>query len=70
MQYNPYFYPKRRKILNQVFKVTTGLKAGGDCPDMWQECVEKRGTGRSQDVDDPTWAKRGQDIGRSFSRGW
>jgi hypothetical protein len=53
---------------HKVFKVKTGLKAGGDCPDMWQEYVEKCGQGQAQDRDDPSWAQRGQDIGRGWAQ--
>ena len=55
-------------------KLRTGLKAGGDCPDMWREYQQKCGGNPAQNQgqggNDPSWAERGMEIGRQFSGGW
>ena len=51
----------------KIFKVKTGLKAGGDCQDMWREYVEKcQGGGKQGGGGDPRFAQAGQDIGRQW----
>jgi len=58
----------------KTFKVKTGLKAGGDCPDILREYQEKcggnPGQNQKQNNNDPAWAQRGMDIGRQFAGGW
>jgi hypothetical protein len=51
----------------KIFKVKTGLKAGGDCPDMLREYQEKcQGAGAQGGGGNPAFAQAGRDIGNQW----